>query len=100
MPPVRGCALVKVPIRGCVPVATYERRPRLPSDALLFPALSQPAATHPPALPTARRPISSVLPRDGWVVAMNAGIFVHCLLAYQIILNVWSSSLLHIAMPQ
>ncbi len=26
---------------------------------------------------------------DGWVVAMNAGILVHCIIAYQINLNVW-----------
>lgn len=26
---------------------------------------------------------------DGWVIAMNAGILVHCIIAYQINLNVW-----------
>lgn len=28
------------------------------------------------------RPISSVLQQDVWLVVMNAGIFVHCIIAY------------------
>ncbi|GBF91241.1 hypothetical protein Rsub_03561 [Raphidocelis subcapitata] len=44
-----------------------------------------------------RSPISSVLPFDGWMAAANAGVFLHCLVAYQVMVNVWSSSLLHIA---
>ncbi|KAI8474588.1 MAG: transmembrane amino acid transporter protein-domain-containing protein [Monoraphidium minutum] len=46
------------------------------------------------------RPISSVLPNDRWTVVMNAAIFVHCLIAYQVMINVWSASALHIAAPR
>jgi len=54
----------------------------------------------PPPPPQTRRPISSVIPYDGWVALMNAGIFVHCLITYQIIINVWSASFLHIVLPR
>lgn len=46
------------------------------------------------------KPITSVLSKDAWSVAMNAGLFIHCIIAYQINVNVWSSSLLHVLRPQ
>lgn len=46
------------------------------------------------------RPISSVLGQDMWTVLMNAGIFIHCLIAYQVNANVWCSLLLHITVPK
>lgn len=46
------------------------------------------------------RPISSVIGQDGWTVAMNAGIFLHCLIAYQVNANVWCSLLLHVTVPK
>lgn len=46
------------------------------------------------------RPVTSILPHDAWNVVMNAGIFVHCIFAYQINLNVWSDMVLHVCAPQ
>lgn len=46
------------------------------------------------------RPISSVIGQDMWTVAMNAGIFLHCLIAYQVNVNVWCSLLLHVTVPK
>ena len=46
------------------------------------------------------RPITSVLPHDAWNVIMNAGVFVHCIFAYQINLNVWADMILHLFAPQ
>jgi hypothetical protein len=34
------------------------------------------------------------------MAAMNAAIFVHCLIAYQVMINVWSASALHIFAPR
>lgn len=31
---------------------------------------------------------------------MNAGIFLHCIIAYQVNVNVWSSLLLHVTVPK
>ena len=45
------------------------------------------------------RPITSILPHDGWNVLMNAGVFVHCIFAYQINLNVWADMVLHVVVP-
>jgi hypothetical protein len=46
------------------------------------------------------RPISSVIGQDSWTVAMNAGIFLHCIIAYQVNVNVWCSLLLHVTVPK
>lgn len=46
------------------------------------------------------KPITSLLPQDGWSVFMNAGLFAHCIIAYQININVWSSLLLHVLSPK
>lgn len=46
------------------------------------------------------KPISSVIDQDVWSVVVNAGLFVHCIIAYQININVWCSSLLHVAAPK
>ena len=45
------------------------------------------------------RPVTSILPHDAWNVVMNAGVFVHCIFAYQINLNVWADMVLHVVMP-
>ena len=45
------------------------------------------------------RPVTSILPHDAWNVVMNAGVFVHCIFAYQINLNVWADMVLHIVAP-
>ncbi len=45
------------------------------------------------------RPVTSILPHDAWNVLMNAGVFVHCIFAYQINLNVWADMVLHILVP-
>ena len=45
------------------------------------------------------RPVTSILPHDAWNVLMNAGVFVHCIFAYQINLNVWADMVLHIVVP-
>jgi hypothetical protein len=31
---------------------------------------------------------------------MNAGIFLHCIIAYQVNVNVWCSLLLHVTVPK
>ncbi|KAL3140245.1 hypothetical protein ABBQ38_004517 [Trebouxia sp. C0009 RCD-2024] len=36
------------------------------------------------------KPITGVLPEDMWTSVMNVGLFVHCIIAYQIDLNVWT----------
>jgi hypothetical protein len=72
------------------------------------PLLPKPTSDCPHATPTPprpdptpiKRPISSVLPYDGWVALMNAAIFLHCIITYQIIVNVWSASFLHILAPR
>eukprot|EP00878_Enallax_costatus_P016196 GHUV01016987.1.p1 GENE.GHUV01016987.1~~GHUV01016987.1.p1 ORF type:complete len:388 (+),score=87.51 GHUV01016987.1:448-1611(+) len=46
------------------------------------------------------KPISSVVGQDAWTVVMNAGIFLHCIIAYQVNVNVWCSLLLHVTMPK
>jgi hypothetical protein len=46
------------------------------------------------------RPISSLVGQDALTVAMNAGIFLHCIIAYQVNVNVWSSLLLHVTVPK
>lgn len=33
---------------------------------------------------SSRRPITSVLPQDGWTVLTNAMLLIHCLVAYQV----------------
>ena len=35
------------------------------------------------------QPVTSIFEPDAWVAVMNAGILVHCIIAYQIDLNVW-----------
>lgn len=40
------------------------------------------------------KPITSVLPEDVWTSVMNAGLFAHCIIAYQIDLNVWTDLML------
>ena len=45
------------------------------------------------------RPVTSILPHDAWNIVMNAGVFVHCIFAYQINLNVWADMVLHIVAP-
>ena len=46
------------------------------------------------------KPITSVLPQDRlWTPVMNAGLFAHCILAYQINLNVWTDLVLHLTAP-
>ena len=45
------------------------------------------------------RPVTSILPHDAWNVLMNAGVFVHCIFAYQINLNVWADMVLHVLVP-
>ena len=48
----------------------------------------------------ATKPITSVVPQDRVLTPiMNAGLFVHCVLAYQINLNVWSDVVLHLIRP-
>lgn len=48
----------------------------------------------------ATKPITSVVPQDRVLTPiMNAGLFVHCVLAYQINLNVWSDVVLHLVRP-
>ena len=32
------------------------------------------------------KPLTSILPQDAWTVVMNAGLFAHCILAYQVLL--------------
>jgi hypothetical protein len=34
------------------------------------------------------KPISSVIEQDAWSVVVNAGLFLHCIIAYQININV------------
>lgn len=47
-----------------------------------------------------QKPITSVVPRDGvWTPLMNAGLFAHCILAYQINMNVWTDLVLHLLQP-
>eukprot|EP00775_Hariotina_reticulata_P002276 gene2276-2588_t len=46
------------------------------------------------------KPISSVVGQDIWGVMLNAGIFLHCIIAYQVNVNVWSSLLLHLTVPK
>ena len=46
------------------------------------------------------RPVTSILPHDAWNIVMNAGVFVHCIFAYQINLNVWADMVLHVCAPQ
>lgn len=45
------------------------------------------------------KPITSILPQDAWTIVMNAGLFVHCVLAYQINLNVWTHLCIHLTAP-
>ncbi|KAK9836304.1 hypothetical protein WJX81_003609 [Elliptochloris bilobata] len=45
------------------------------------------------------KPMTSILPQDAWTVVMNAGLFAHCILAYQINLNVWTHLIIHLAAP-
>ncbi|KAJ9525183.1 hypothetical protein QJQ45_020709 [Haematococcus lacustris] len=45
------------------------------------------------------RALTSLLAQDAWTALMNTGLFVHCLFAYQINLNVWASSLLELLAP-
>jgi len=45
------------------------------------------------------KPLTSILPQDGWTVVMNAGLFAHCILAYQIDLNVWTHLIIHLSAP-
>ncbi|KAL0023611.1 hypothetical protein WJX77_006953 [Trebouxia sp. C0004] len=40
------------------------------------------------------KPITSVLPEDIWTSVMNIGLFAHCIIAYQIDLNVWTDLIL------
>lgn len=40
------------------------------------------------------KPITSVLPEDIWTSVMNVGLFLHCIIAYQIDLNVWTDLML------
>ena len=40
------------------------------------------------------KPITSVLPEDMWTSVMNVGLFAHCIIAYQIDLNVWTDLIL------
>jgi hypothetical protein len=35
-----------------------------------------------------------------WSVIMNAGIFLHCIIAYQVNVNVWCSLLLQLTNPK
>lgn len=44
-------------------------------------------------------PITSIMAADHWAVLMNAGLFLHCVLAYQINLNVWAACILHVVSP-
>eukprot|EP00879_Flechtneria_rotunda_P013662 GHRR01014272.1.p1 GENE.GHRR01014272.1~~GHRR01014272.1.p1 ORF type:complete len:335 (+),score=82.20 GHRR01014272.1:260-1264(+) len=46
------------------------------------------------------QPISSVVGQDAWSVVMNAGIFLHCIIAYQVNVNVWASLVLHVTVPK
>ncbi|WIA35643.1 hypothetical protein OEZ86_004057 [Tetradesmus obliquus] len=46
------------------------------------------------------KPISSVVGQDMWSVIMNAGIFLHCVIAYQVNVNVWCSLLLQLTNPK
>eukprot|EP00775_Hariotina_reticulata_P008889 gene8889-9067_t len=46
------------------------------------------------------RPISSVVGEDMWGVMLNAGVFLHCIIAYQVIVNVWCSLLLQLFAPR
>ena len=41
------------------------------------------------------KPITSVLPEDLWTSVMNIGLFAHCIIAYQIDLNVWTDLILN-----
>ena len=38
-------------------------------------------------------------PRQALTPIMNGGLFLHCILAYQINLNVWTDVVLHLARP-
>lgn len=40
------------------------------------------------------KPVTSVLPTDMWTAVMNIGLFAHCIIAYQIDLNVWTDLIL------
>ncbi|GAB4818791.1 hypothetical protein N2152v2_005837 [Parachlorella kessleri] len=42
------------------------------------------------------RPITSVLPYDAWSVTMNGLLFLHCVVAYAININVWTDLVLHL----
>eukprot|EP00882_Tetradesmus_deserticola_P031182 GHRQ01035254.1.p1 GENE.GHRQ01035254.1~~GHRQ01035254.1.p1 ORF type:complete len:186 (+),score=63.85 GHRQ01035254.1:512-1069(+) len=46
------------------------------------------------------KPISSVVGQDVWSIVMNAGIFLHCIIAYQVNVNVWCSLLLQLTNPK
>jgi hypothetical protein len=41
-----------------------------------------------------------VLPKGVWFIVMNGGLFLHVIVTYQIMVNVWSASLLEIVMPR
>ena len=46
------------------------------------------------------KPITSVLPEDIWTSVMNVGLFAHCIIAYQIDLNVWTDLILNFTAKQ
>ncbi|KAK9803254.1 hypothetical protein WJX73_010604 [Symbiochloris irregularis] len=46
------------------------------------------------------QPITSVLPLDAWTPVMNGGLLAHCILAYQIDLNVWAHTALLLVAPR
>lgn len=52
------------------------------------------------ALHCCASPITSVLPKGVWFIVMNSGLFLHVIVTYQIMVNVWSASLLEIVMPR
>lgn len=84
----------------CLP-ATSMLRP-VPHTAVCLTVCAPPPILSPaPLLPqNNNRPISSLIGQDAWTVAMNAGIFLHCIIAYQVNVNVWCSLLLHVTVPK
>jgi Transmembrane amino acid transporter protein len=43
--------------------------------------------------------VSSLIGSDAWAVGMNAGILLHCIIAYVVNVNVCCSTLLHLVSP-
>lgn len=95
-----ACLLPQAQREQCLPLAAHRGcvgcTHRVMSDVEHTPHCTTGAS----AVPRPCRPISSLVGQDVLTVAMNAGIFLHCIIAYQVNVNVWSSLLLHVTVPK